>query len=51
MALEDLTVDIVPIVRPITGKRRNRARNLLQQGTDLRGPCCTRRPAPYAYAE
>jgi len=36
MTLADLTVDIVPIVRPITGKRRNRARNLLQQGTDLR---------------
>src|SRR6266446_6042589 len=31
-----LMVDIVPIVRPIAGKRRNRARNLLQQGTDLR---------------
>jgi hypothetical protein len=31
MALADLTVDIVPIVRPIAGKRRNRARNLLQQ--------------------
>jgi hypothetical protein len=30
------TVDIVPIVRRIAGKRRNRARNLLQQGTDLR---------------
>src|SRR6184192_2675120 len=36
MTLTDLTVDIVPIVRPIAGKRRNRARNLLQQGTDLR---------------
>ena len=36
MTLADLTVDIVPIVRPIAGKRRNRARNLLQQGTDLR---------------
>src|SRR5712664_2443173 len=34
MTLADLTVDIVPIVRPIAGKRR--ARNLLQQGTDLR---------------
>jgi hypothetical protein len=36
MTLADLTVDIVPIVRPIASKRRNRARNLLQQGTDLR---------------
>jgi hypothetical protein len=36
MTLADLTVDIVPIVRPIAGKRRNRARNLLQQRTDLR---------------
>src|ERR1700730_4719025 len=36
MTLADLTVDIVPIVRPIAGKRRNRSRNLLQQGTDLR---------------
>src|SRR5712664_3576299 len=36
MTLADLTVDIVAIVRPIAGKRRNRARNLLQQGTDLR---------------
>src|SRR6266404_3998225 len=36
MTPADLTVDIVPIVRPIAGKRRNRARNLLQQGTDLR---------------
>ena len=36
MTLADLTVDIVPIVRPIAGKRRNRARNLVQQGTDLR---------------
>ena len=36
MTLADLTVDIVPILRPIAGKRRNRARNLLQQGTDLR---------------
>src|SRR5258707_13683561 len=35
MTLADLTVDIVAIVRPIAGKRRNRARNLLQQGTDL----------------
>jgi len=33
MTPADLTVDIVPIVRPIAGKRRNRARNLLQQGT------------------
>src|SRR5215470_9263224 len=31
MTLADLTVDIVPIVRPIAGKRRNRASNLLQQ--------------------
>src|SRR6266705_6523831 len=36
MTLADLTVDIVPIVRPIAGKRRYWARNLLQQGTDLR---------------
>src|SRR5438132_12974872 len=36
MTLADLTVDIVPIVRPIAGKRRNWACNLLQQGTDLR---------------
>ena len=36
MTLADLTVDIVAIVRPIASKRRNRARNLLQQGTDLR---------------
>src|ERR1700732_2006361 len=36
MTLADLTVDIVPIVCPIASKRRNRARNLLQQGTDLR---------------
>src|ERR1700737_2765514 len=36
MTLADLTVDIVPIVRPIAGKRRNRPRNLLKQGTDLR---------------
>jgi hypothetical protein len=36
MTLTDLTVDIVLIVRPIAGKRRNRARNLLQQGTDPR---------------
>ena len=36
MTLADLTVDIVPIVRPIASKRRNRARNLLQQGTDPR---------------
>ena len=36
MTLADLTVDIVPIVRPIAGKRRNRARNLLKQGTDPR---------------
>src|SRR5207244_2405311 len=36
MTLADLTVDIVAIVCAIAGKRRNRARNLLQQGTDLR---------------
>src|SRR5207253_11480692 len=36
MTLADLMIDIVPIVRAIAGKRRNRARNLLQQGTDLR---------------
>ena len=36
MTLADLTVDIVPIVRPIAGKRCNRARNLLRQGTNLR---------------
>src|ERR1700730_13607539 len=30
------TGHIARIVRPITGKRRNRAGNLLQQGTDLR---------------
>src|SRR3984893_11797168 len=30
------SVDIVPIVRPIASKRRNRARNLLQHRTDLR---------------
>jgi hypothetical protein len=34
--LADLTVDIVPIVRSIAGKRRDRSGNLLQQGTDLR---------------
>src|SRR5712671_1665259 len=36
MTLVDLTVDIVAIIGAVTGKRRNRARNLLQQGTDLR---------------
>src|SRR6202011_1867759 len=36
MTLTDLTVDIVPIIGAVAGKRRNRARNLLQQGTDLR---------------
>src|SRR5882724_2949572 len=36
MTLADLTVDIVAIIGAVTGKRRNRARNLLQQGTDLR---------------
>src|SRR5213592_664112 len=36
MTLADLTVDIVPIIAAVAGKRRNRARNLLEQGTDLR---------------
>src|SRR5262245_15937282 len=36
MTLADLTVDIVPIVGAVAGKRRDRARNLLQQATDLR---------------
>jgi len=36
MTLADLTVDIVPIVRSIAGKRHNRSRDLLKQGTDLR---------------
>jgi hypothetical protein len=36
MTLADLTVDIVPIVRSIAGKRCNRSGNLPQQGTDLR---------------
>src|SRR5882757_1347893 len=36
MTLADLTIDIVPIVRSIASKRRNRSGNLLQQGTDLR---------------
>src|SRR6202035_3968454 len=36
MTLADLTVDIVAIIGAIAGKRRNRARNLLQQGTNLR---------------
>src|SRR4030081_886380 len=36
ITLVDLTVDIVPIIRSIAGKRRNRSGNLLQQGTDLR---------------
>ena len=36
MTLADLTVDIVAIIGAVTGKRPNRARNLLQQGTDLR---------------
>jgi len=35
MTLADLTVDIVAIIGAVTGKRRNRACNLLQQGTDL----------------
>jgi hypothetical protein len=37
MTLADLKVDIVPIVRSIAGKRRNRSGNLLEQGTNLRG--------------
>ena len=43
MTLADLAVDIVPIVHSIAGKRRNRTRNLLKQGTDLRArhrPSC-----------
>jgi hypothetical protein len=36
MTLADLTVDIVPIVRSIAGKRRNRSRDLRKQRTDLR---------------
>src|SRR4029077_4272159 len=36
MTLAGLTVDIIPIVGSIAGKRRNRADNLLQQGTNLR---------------
>src|SRR5207302_6580756 len=36
MTLADLTVDIVAIIGSVAGKRRNRSRNLLQQGTDLR---------------
>src|ERR1700745_3943027 len=36
MTLAALTVDIVPIVRSIAGKRHNRSRDLLKQGTDLR---------------
>ena len=36
MTLADLTVNIVAIVRSIAGKRRNRSRDLLKQGTDLR---------------
>src|SRR5467141_4673693 len=36
MTLTDLTVDIVPIIGAVAGKRRNRSGNLLQQGTDLR---------------
>ena len=36
MTLADLTVDIVAIIGAVTGKRRSWARNLLQQGTDLR---------------
>jgi hypothetical protein len=31
MMLADLTVDIVPIVRSIAGKRHNRSRDLLKQ--------------------
>src|SRR3984957_14590666 len=36
MTLADLTVDIVPIVRSIAGKRHNRSGDLLKQGTDPR---------------
>jgi hypothetical protein len=36
MMLAHLAVDIIPIVRSIAGKRRNRSGNLLKQGTDLR---------------
>src|SRR5207249_78433 len=36
MTLADLTVDIVAIIGAVAGKRRNRTRNLLQQGIDLR---------------
>jgi hypothetical protein len=36
MTLAGLTVDIVPIVGSIAGKRRNRSGTLLKQGTDLR---------------
>jgi hypothetical protein len=36
MTPADLTVDIVAIIGAVAGKRRNRARNLLQQGADLR---------------
>src|SRR5439155_5863263 len=36
MTLADLTVDIVAIIGAVAGKRRNRGRALLQQGTDLR---------------
>jgi len=36
MTLADLTVDIVPIVCSIAGKRRDRSGNLFKQGTDLR---------------
>jgi hypothetical protein len=36
MTLTDLTVDIIPIIGAVAGKRRNWTRNLLQQGTDLR---------------
>jgi hypothetical protein len=36
MTLADLPVDILSIVRSIACKRRNRSRNLLKQGTDLR---------------
>jgi hypothetical protein len=36
MTLADLTVDIVPIVHSVAGKRGNRSGDLLQQGTDPR---------------
>ena len=35
MTLADLTVDIVPIIGAIAGKRRNGARNLLQRTQNI----------------